>query len=333
MTVYYIGVDIGRSAIKVATGDRKILLPTGLVPGWMTHMGHPDEDSTPLIEAGGRRFTLLDAPSARYDLSEHKTGEITALALLAAVGAVLADAPAEPSHVLVVTGVPPALAAVDAPRLGETVARLLAEGVTVRRNDREVRLDPDRLTLWIFYEGDGIYHDYIAAHGSAPRRTFVVDLGHVITSVVPYIDGKRQEARAMSLSTGGLEVYLRLQREIPNRYDLPIPDYTDVFYIVQDVLEDRPDAGIRGGPDAAELRRLSAETAAAVWHDTLYPRLVAALGPIRSTDTLIVAGGGVALFPVRETLPHVYIPDDPRFAQARGYAAIAQKRADRGVIQ
>lgn len=321
-----VGIDIGRSAIKICAPGLRRLLPTGLArvePGGPALPGRADHAlRVAVADPRGATWALTDAPGAAFDLSEHKTGELTALTLLAAAG-VAREALGAP--ILAVTGVPPALAREDARRLGEVVRTLLREGLEATVQDRTVRLTEADVRIAVYYEGDGIYQDFVSALGAdAPRWVAVVDFGHVTTSVVEYVDGERLESRIVSIPAGGHDVYQALRRELALRFNLPIPDYAAVARLIRAVEEDAPPRAW-GGPAPEEIHGLIAETAARVWQDRIRPELESALGRTRLiAEALVAAGGGARLFPVREALgPRAHIPDDPRFAQARGYAALA----------
>jgi len=312
-----IGVDVGRSAVKVYGDGVREVLPSGLVPGWPTRMAGEEADDI-LIEFEGERYVLSDDPGAVYELTERKVSTETALVLLAAV-AVAASGTGEPDF-WVTTGLPAAYAPVDARTLARRL-QAIQEAAACRFivRGREVAFRVRRIDF--VREGDGLLHDYLSHAAQRPDQTVVVDIGHVTTNVNVY-RGTRA-VQVATLRTGGAEVYRRLAVELPLRDPrLHTLDESAVRRIVR--AFERGQSPVVRGLDI-DVPRTIREVAAAVWRQAILPQLDTYVVTARLADVVIVGGGGVCLFPV--DLEGAHIPADPRMAQARGYHAIACRLA------
>jgi len=317
----HVGIDIGRSAVK-AVGPRTAWVgPAGVRPGRPTRgaVGEPPAPSEAVVvETAGRTWTLTDHSSATFDLSPNKAAETTVLALLGALGRILSDEGEAPDEVIVVTGLPAALAETDAEPLAATVARAVTAGTTVHTRGRTVPC-PRRIRLRIHYEGDGIY-EAARRMGVLGQDGIVLDLGHVTVNIVEYVRGDR--FRAYSIPGGGADVFRRFGAALLRR-GLPLMRYADAHAAAVRVLEG---GGIGPIPHREALDLLRQE-ARAYFLESLWPEVRALLGPGAVLSTVVIAGGAAEVFPVGEVLPEARILPEPRLQQARGYAALAAEYA------
>jgi hypothetical protein len=317
----FVGIDIGRSAVK-AVGPRATWIgPAGVRPGRPSRgpVGHPSVPSEAVtVETGGRVWTLTDHSSAVFDLSLNKTSEGTVLALLGALGRIIADEGETPDEVVVVTGLPAALAETDAEPLTKAVTQAVDAGTTVHTRGRTIAC-PRRIQLRIHYEGDGIYE--------AARRTgvmgtdgVVIDMGHVTINIIEYVRGDRFQT--YSIPGGGAEVFRRFGAALL-RKGLPLMKYSEAHYAAVRVLEGE---GIGNIPHREALEILRQE-ARAYFLESVWPEVRSLLGPGVVLSTVVIAGGAAELFPVGEVFPNAWVLSDPRLQQARGYAALAAEYA------
>jgi hypothetical protein len=332
----YVGIDIGRSAVK-AVGPRTTWVgPTGLLVGRLTRgpialleteeAAQTEETEDVTIETAGRTWTLTDWGGATYDLSPHKTREGTAIALLGALGALLIAEKATEGEdaIIVATGLPAALMEPDAQPLGRLVIGLVREGVTVRWKGRTVRI-PRRLRLLVYAEGDGIY-EAARREGLAGTESLVLDMGHVTTNIVEYRRGG-ERARAFSLPKGGADVFRGFGNALARRGG-PLMSYGQIHWLVPQMfagLITRIDLGDGREADPREIFR---EAARDFFIRDLWPEVQAILGNYAAFGNVVIAGGGAEIFPVGEVLPQARVMPEPRLAQARGYAMLAARYAE-----
>jgi hypothetical protein len=331
----YVGIDIGRSAVK-AVGPRITWVgPTGLLVGRLTRgpiafleteeaaQTEGTEDVT--IETAGGTWTLTDWGGATYDLSPHKTQEGTAIALLGALGALLIaeNAMEEEGTIVVATGLPAALMESDTQLLRRLVIRLVREGVTVRWKGRTVRI-PRRLRLLVYAEGDGIY-EAARREGLAGTKGLVLDMGHVVTNIVEYRRGG-ERARAFSLPKGGADVFRGFGNALARRGG-PLMSYGRIHWLVPRMFAGLITRIDLGDEREADLREIFREAARDFFIRDLWPEVQAILGD-HAAGNIIIGGGGAEIFPVGEVLPQARVMPEPRLAQARGYAMLAARYAE-----
>jgi len=327
-----IGVDIGRSLVKIARPDpatgtpRTDGFPPAMVDGWQETIaplgGLADRDAPVMGRIGSWRFTVSPyGEMVRTDVSPRKVGRRTGALLLAAAARVLAETDGN-GPVRIVTGLPVRYASVDAQALIETVGELLREGVEFRVGGKTVRLGT--VDIAVIAEGDGLLVEYARLSGP-PALAAVVDIGYVTTNVVTYTGYTRSGFRTIPL--GGYHVFERYVREFLEPRWGPFPLETPHLVAEQWAASGRAAvwSPARGGPSEEEARAALAEAVDAVRSALLDEVLVALPIGAGQTVPLILGGGGVDLFRIAGDFPTAWVPPAPRFAQARGYLRVAEE--------
>jgi hypothetical protein len=333
-TAMHVAVDIGRSAVKYAVRTDGGVHYGAFLPcfahGWPDAIPHTAADAAPLIRGrvGDLRFHISPfGEVVEIDVSPRKVSRPTALLLLAAAARAREETGAQPDGPIhVVTGLPVAFAQNDAPVLVQTLRSLLETGVEIfTRDDRPpVRLTIRDIDLDIVAEGDGIYIDHIhRTTDSASATAAVVDIGYTTTHVIHYEAFRRLSFRTIPI--GARQVFELLF----HHHLAPWGPWDDG--LIHTAAEDLARLGrirlpvrlVYHNPDDETVARALREATETVWN-RLHHAILSAL-PLGGAHTVIVAGGGAALFGVRERWPAVHVPPDPRWAQTRGYLALAEE--------
>jgi len=329
-----VGVDIGRSAVKYAVRTAAGIRYGAFLPrfghGWPDAIPHATGDAAPLIRGrvGDLRFHISPfGKVVEIDVSPRKVSRPIALLLLAAVARAREEAsvePGGPTHV--VTGLPVAFAQNDAPVLDQTIQDLLETGVEIfTRDDRPpIRLTVRDIDLDIVAEGDGIYVDYIRRAPEAASATVaVVDIGYITTHVIHYEAFRRLSFRTIPI--GARQVFELLF----HHHLAPWGPWDDdqIHVAAEDLARlgriRLPVRLVYPNPDDETVAHALREATETVWN-RLHHAILSAL-PLGGAHTVIVAGEDAALFGVRERWPAAHVPPDPRWAQTRGYLALAEE--------
>jgi len=322
-----VGVDIGRSQVKVAwgAGPEGPVRTRAFVPilraGWLERVAGAEVPEALRLRVGDELYEVAPGEGSAVEQSPRKRGRLTALLLLAGVGRAMAEAGAREAWA--VTGLPAAFATADAEVLKQEVRAALEAGVECWVGARAVRLSREAVRVAFVAEGDGILADFLSGGPARPGPVLVLDFGHATTNLVVYEGYARQRVR--TLPVGGLRVYRRFLDE----YLVPRwgPFDRDVEQQIMYGLADRgriPHVALfEGPPPEEEVRSVLGRYAAEVWRTELRPQVVDSLSGQVYVEHVVGAGGGVHLFPVREDYPGAYVPAEPRFAQVRGYMHLA----------
>jgi len=170
-------------------------------------------------------------------------------------------------------------------------------------------------TIHLFAQGHGIYIDYLNATGAEDNTVLVVDIGFNTIDILSVIKGVPQRKGSKTLHNSGVvRIVESLQDYIASQYSFELSEQA-----AKDVLSKGSIKLYGAKQDLTDIIS-GISNDYAVW---LIEELKTQKDDfLKKADKLIIAGGGayfVKPFIPREYSSMIYIPDEPDFANARGF--------------
>lgn len=317
--VIYVGSDDGFRQTKIVTSTGfKLSIPSIAKAGFTLSAIDSNEDGLGGYETDGRQFTVdseLDGEDTRFDgyaFSEINRVIVNHALQLAGLGG---------RRIALATGVPfssyfmPGSSEVNQDLLDQKMNNLSVEVLSLNGAKAPVIVKQN-----VMAQGLAAFVDYLTddqgniRDGLDPEQPVaILDIGGRTTDTVTIYGGNRVDHSASGTGNIGISnVYDHIKNAILRKYGVDKIRLATLERVARD-------RRIRLRGEDHDLSDIVREGVEKVW-DQILREIKRSIGDAAEMGAVILVGGGANLMSdlVAKSYPHLYVPEEPEFANARG---------------